>query len=286
MQSLLALLPLSWPEPSRGAVRALGFVGVLVPACFVPAAVAVSSGYTASLLVFAVPSLVLASALARQGALGRLSKPLLATCAVLIPMGVVLNLLFADDFFTYPNHRAVAGLSVPALDVTGLDWEHPIPLEEFAFYALGFLAMVLGYAWCSESLAARREAAGRLELRHAIVVPAALVAAGIGLARDRFPSYFVYLAAVPLPVTLALWPLARARLNLLALGSVIAVLVPASFLWEAVLAVPRGWWGYQPEAMLGPTVVGLPLEALVVWGLAPIATAVVFESFRVHWRTR
>lgn len=259
----------------------LGFSLGLVPMCFLPAVSATGLGYTWSLLAFAVPSLVLARSLSRRGVLARVQRPLLLAAGLLVPMGVVLNLLFADDFFVYPSTRAVVGWAVPAFDLGRIDWAHPIPLEEFGFYGLGFVAMLLGYAWADDALPSnalrRRGPAGWLE---GLLVPLGLVAVGLSIAEAGAPSYWIYLTVVPLPVTLVLWPLVRARLNLRALLLVMAVLVPASFVWEAVLAVPRGWWGYQAASMLGVRLFGLPLEAVVVWLLAPVTTAVVFEFFR------
>lgn len=284
MQALLALLPLEQTFAVR-PWRSVGLFLIVVAAAFVPASLAPSGGYTWSLLVFAVPSLLMARALSRRGLLGAVERPLWRAWALLVPMGVALNFAFADDFFVYPDRQAIAGLTVPALDLGSIDHAHPIPLEEFAFYALGFLAMLLGYAWCDAVLwpktAQRRAgAAGWLE---GATAPLLLVGAGV-LVADGTPSYWSYLSLVPLPVTLVGWPLVRGRLNVHAVVVTTAIVVLSSILWEAVLAVPRGWWGYQPGAMLGVHVLGLPLEAAIVWVLAPITTAVCFELLRLKGR--
>ncbi|MCU0699408.1 MAG: lycopene cyclase domain-containing protein, partial [Myxococcaceae bacterium] len=114
----------------------------------------------------------------------------------------------------------------------------------------------------------------------ALAAPAGLVGSAWLLAEGAAPTYWTYLCAVPLPVTLWLWPRVRGRLNGPALLTTLGLLVATSFVWEAVLAVPRGWWGYQPASMLGPRLWGLPLEAVAVWLLAPVTTAVVFEALR------
>ncbi|MDP1915807.1 MAG: hypothetical protein Q8L14_06165 [Myxococcales bacterium] len=286
MQTLLALIPLRRPVVTQAWLSLALFSALLLPATFLPAVLAPASGYTWSLLVFAVPSLAIARSLSGHRLLQRLQRPVLGAWAVLVPMGVVLNLLFADDFFTYPDGAAVSGLSVPAFDFTGIDWAHPIPLEEFAFYGLGFLTMLLGYAWADEvllPLAARagvqRGAPGWLE---AALAPLALVVAGVVLSDGSTPSYWTYLSLVPLPVTLLLWPVVRARLNMPALLVTMAVLFVSSLVWEAGLAVPRGWWGYQPDATLGRALFGVPIEAVVVWVLAPVTTAVLFEALRLR----
>lgn len=284
MQTLLALIPLRRPLVTPAWLSFASFSVLLVPVTFLPAVLAAASGYTWSLLVFAVPSLAIARSLSGHHLLKRLQRPVLEAWAVLVPMGVVLNLLFADDFFTYPDGAAVSGVSVPAFDFTGIDWAHPIPLEEFAFYGLGFLTMLLGYAWADEVLlpgrsGARRGAPGWLE---ATMAPLALVVAGVVLADGSTPSYWTYLSLVPLPVTLLLWPVVRARLNVPALLVTMAVLFVSSLVWEAGLAVPRGWWGYQTDATLGRALFGVPIEAVVVWVLAPVTTAVLFEALRLR----
>lgn len=284
MQALLALLPLEQTFAVR-PWRSVGLFLIVVLATFVPAIVASTGGYTWSLLVFAVPSLLMARALGSRGLLDSMERPLWRAWALLVPMGVALNFAFADDFFVYPDRFAIAGLTVPALDLGSIDRAHPIPLEEFAFYALGFLAMLLGYAWCDAVLwpnAAQKKpgAPGWLE---GATAPLLLVGAGV-MVSEGTPSYWSYLSLVPLPVTLVGWPLVRGRLNVPAVVVTTAIVVLTSILWEAVLAVPRGWWGYQPDAMLGVRVLGLPLEAAIVWVLAPVTTAVCFELLRLKGR--
>ncbi len=272
------------PERIRWATF-FGLALLLVAACFLPSVLLSKGAYTASLAVFAVPSAVLAVWLSRQTTSRPSWRTLGQAWAVLVPMGVALNLAFADDFFVYPNAAAVTGWSVPALDWSGFDVAHPIPLEEFAFYALGFLTMLLLYAVADAWLVPMRRSSPALEAPgagwvEAVVAPAGLVGSAWMLSDAAAPTYWTYLCAVPLPVTVWLWPLVRARLNRPALGVTWALIIATSVIWEAVLAVPRGWWGYQADAMLGPTLLGLPIEAVVVWGLAPITTAVLFEALR------
>ncbi|MCA2977222.1 MAG: hypothetical protein INH41_18650 [Myxococcaceae bacterium] len=272
--------------PRRWATFAGMGLALLVVSGF-PCVVLARGAYTASLALFAVPSLVLGWALWRGGTRASTWRALAQAWALLVPMGVALNLAFADDFFRYPNAAAVTGWSVTAFDLTGPDASQPIPVEEFAFYALGFLAMLLLYAladaWLVPGARPGRAAPARFgRFSEVVVPPSALAGAAWLMADGGAPSYFTYLCAVPLPVTLWLWPRVRARLNPAALLVTLGVLVPVSALWEAALAVPRGWWGYQAAAMLGPTALGVPVEAIAVWVLAPVTTAVVFEALR--WR--
>ena len=65
------------------------------------------------------------------------------TLAGLVPLGFLLNILFGHAFFTFENRAATLGVVVPVVGGS-------VPVEEFAFYALGFLTMLLLYVWCDE----------------------------------------------------------------------------------------------------------------------------------------
>jgi hypothetical protein len=57
-----------------------------------------------------------------------------------------------------------------------------------------------------------------------------------------------------------------------------------SLLWEATLAIPYGWWGYQNEEMMGISILawgGLPLEAVALWIAVTYATVIVFEVIKL-----
>jgi hypothetical protein len=55
--------------------------------------------------------------------------------------------------------------------------------------------------------------------------------------------------------------------------------------WEATLAVPRHWWGYQPAAMLGIRIPAwtadpcwpFPIEAVFVWIATPFSCILFYE---------
>lgn len=57
-------------------------------------------------------------------------------------------------------------------------------------------------------------------------------------------------------------------------------------MWEASLASPYQWWGYQPKAMMGIFLTawsGLPVEAVFVW-LAVTYTAVIIYEVITIWQ--
>ena len=51
--------------------------------------------------------------------------------------------------------------------------------------------------------------------------------------------------------------------------------------WEASLAVPYGWWGYEPDQMMGiffKAHCDLPVEAVLVWTLGSWTTVIIYET--------
>jgi hypothetical protein len=51
--------------------------------------------------------------------------------------------------------------------------------------------------------------------------------------------------------------------------------------WEAALAIPYRWWGYQKDQMMGWFIraqCDLPVEAVLVWSLATWAAVMVYET--------
>ena len=100
-------------------------------------------GYTWSLLLFIVPIIALAVWFACRPDLKFPRKAFWRTIAVLAPLGFVLDLLFGNNFFLFPNQHAVLGISIPAVGGR-------IPIEEFVFYLTGFMLVLLSYIWCDE----------------------------------------------------------------------------------------------------------------------------------------
>src|SRR5262249_23193157 len=100
-------------------------------------------GYTLSLLLFLVPAAALLWWLRRRRDLGLQRRACVRTLMVLVPLGFVLDLVFGNMFFTFPNHAATLGIRLPAVG-------GPIPLEEFLFYLSGFGVVLLTYVWADE----------------------------------------------------------------------------------------------------------------------------------------
>jgi hypothetical protein len=78
-------------------------------------------------------------------------------------------------------------------------------------------------------------------------------------------------------------------INWRAFGFTLTWIVLVSLLWEATLALPYGWWGYQESAMVGIFVGAwsrLPLEAVLVWLAVTFTTVIIFESVKIWIASR
>lgn len=284
----------SWAPAVPAAARDAGKLLGCWVLCVAPALIARSHQYTWSLLIFVVPLLVMSRELHGRSALKGLLRPLGATLALLVPMGGVLTVGLADDFFVYPAASATLGLTIPALDLHGLNPTFRIPIEELAFYGFGFASLLVLYAWADTVLLpitrprARPLSVSLPEFLLAFSGGVALAGAGWAVQRvlspgASMPGYWIYLMLVPVPVMAALGPAVAARINWPALALVCLALWGHSVLWEVTLAVPQGWWGYQPQAMLGLSIAAwsdLPIEAVLVWLITPLATVISFEGLR------
>lgn len=261
-----------------------------------PALFARSHQYTWSLLLFIGPLTFTVVELKRAGLLAQVQKPVLMTLAVLFPMGGILTLALADDFFIYPQPAATLGITVPAVDLSGFDDAFQIPVEELAFYFLGFASLLMLYVWADAVLLPHARPLHRAlhvslpEVLIAFGAGVALSAAGWALQRalnpgSEMPGYWMYLMLVPTPMLVAFGPSVAHRINWLALGLLCLALWGHSILWEVTLAIPQGWWGYQQAAMLGVRIDAwhqLPIEAVLVWLMTPLATVVSFEALRAR----
>ena len=251
-------------------------------------------GYTWSLLLFIVPIVVILLWLRPQEHIRLPKRAFWRTIAILVPAGCALDFFCAHRFFIFPNPGATLGIGAPALG-------GPVPIEEYVFYFTGFVAILLIYIWLSEfwlaayavsDYAAGVEGISRLVQFHlsSTLVGAALIAAAIlykkMFAADHagFPWYFIVLVAGGLVPASGFFPSARAFINWRALSLTLFYVVLVSLLWEATLALPYGWWGYQSPAMVGISVTAwsnLPIEAACVWMAVGYGTVIIFEIVKL-----
>jgi hypothetical protein len=251
-------------------------------------------GYTWSLLLFVLPLAALAVWLARRPDLTLARKAFWRTLVVLLPLGFVLDLLFGNRFFTFPNHQATLGLNIPAVG-------GGLPVEEFVFYLTGFMLVLLSYLWADEywlraynvpDYRSQAKDLRRIAQFHApsVVLGAALVAGAaiykkaFSPSPEGFPWYFTYLVAASFIPSAGFFRAARPFINWRAFSFTFFLILLISLLWEVTLALPYGWWGYRPEAMMGLHIGawrGLPVEAVCVWLAVSFTTVIIYEVIKI-----
>jgi hypothetical protein len=294
------------PSPTVAALIVIGMLAMVA----IPAAVSLHAvkspgrlnvglnpsphGYTWSLLLFVVPILVIALWFLPSEGLEIPQRAFWRTIGVLVPIGWLLDVIFAQWFFCFPDPKATLGIPAPALG-------RPVPIEEYVFYLTGFITVLLLYVWLSEywlaaytveDYAAEARASRRLLQFH----PTSL-ALGVGLIAvatiykkwfspvpDGWPGYVIVLVAGGLIPSASFYPSARRFINWRALSLTMFFILLVSLLWEATLALPYGWWNYQHAAMMGLFIgawSGLPIEAVLVWLAVSYGTVILFEVVKI-----
>ncbi len=284
--AMLAMVAL----PAAIALRTVRFPGML----HVPSPDPTPHGYTWSLLLFIVPIVVIAFWFMPQERLRVPRRAFWWTIGILVPLGCGLDFFFARWFFAFPNSGATLGIEAPALGA-------PVPIEEYVFYLTGFLTVLLLYVWFDEFwLAAynvpdypgQAKKIRRLLQFHpeSLVLGLALLAGAVAYKKllspvpEGFPGYFTFLVGGALVPAVGFFPAARPFINWRAFSLTLFLILLVSLLWEATLAVPYGWWGYQPRQMMGVFIgawSSLPIEAVCVWIVVTYTTAIVFEILKL-----
>jgi hypothetical protein len=285
-------------------VAMLAFVaipaGITLHTVRIPAVISIPSpdptpyGYTLSLLLFLFPIAAIAFWLLPAESLEVPKRAFWLTIAILGPLGCALDFLFASRFFTFQNKGATLGVDTPVVGGS-------VPIEEYVFYFSGFIAVLLIYLWLNEYwLSAYAVPDYKTESRQISRLlrfhPASLLA-GIALIAAAFlykkflspdptgfPAYFTFLVLGAMVPSASLFDSARRLINWRAFSLTIFVLLLISMFWEATLAVPYGWWGFQQSQMMGLFIgawAGLPVEEVFVWLAVTFATTIVFEIVKI-----
>lgn len=274
--------------------------GITLHTVRVPATLQIQSsdptphGYTWSLLLFVVPILVIGCWFLPLEGLEIPRRAFWRTIAILVPLGSGLDFFFSKLFLNFPNQGATIRVLAPALG----EW---VPIEEYFFYLLGFVAVLLLYIWSDEfwlsaykipDYRSKAEAISRLLRFHpgSVIYGVALIAVAVAYKKwlspnpVGFPGYFTFLVVAALIPSTAFFPEVSRFLNWRALSLTLFMILLISLFWEATLAVPYGWWGYQPGQMIGISIgawSGLPIEAVCVWIAVTYVTAIVFEVMKL-----
>jgi hypothetical protein len=273
-------------------------------------------GYTVSLLIYLLPVVALHRWFNRYfaeggGMLDYRRSAYRWTLATLIPLGFLLDIGFGHLLLKFPNLDATffrESFLFPAFDFTTGGFQRYIPPEEFVFYTLGFMAILLVYLWCDEywlklynvpdyEVPAGEDGLGlppfvaRVLFLKPLTIAVALVAAawlykkfGPHEYHEGFPTYFTFLVAASLFPSILLFRTTERFINWQAVSLTLFWVALTSIFWEATLAAPYGWWGYHERHMMGLFVgawFGLPLEAVVVWLSVTFTTVMVYETFKI-----
>jgi hypothetical protein len=263
-------------------------------------------GYTFSLALFLVPCAVLGFWVWRSHRTPEQRLACALALAALIPVGFILDLFFGRSFLRFPNLKATLGILVPGYDsrsgwtgLLGPGWKPFLPLEEFAFYALGFIAILLTYIWADEILFRANKVDDRQRTprafrgwkeRSLFWLGAGAVLFGIAWQIRRrvpsesgqaFPGYFLFLLAGSIVPSLFFSRIAFQFINWRALSLGWLFILTLSQFWEASLGVPYGWWAYQSDQMMGVFLkphCNLPIEAVLVWTLGSWTAVIIYET--------
>ncbi len=251
-------------------------------------------GYTWSLLLFILPLAALGLWFARRSELRLARRAFWRTIVILVPLGFLLDLLFGNAFFTFPNQSSTLGLGIPAIG-------GPIPAEEFVFYLTGFMLVLLSYIWADEwwvsaynipDYQAATRGLQRIARFHfpSVLLGAGLIAAAVVFKKAvsaspaGFPWYFTYLTAASIVPSAGFFHTAQPFINWRAFSFTFFLILLISLLWEVTLALPYGWWGYRPATMMGLSIGawrGLPVEAVCVWLAVSFTTVITYEVIKI-----
>lgn len=245
--------------------------------------------YTVSLLIWIVPVIFLAI---RFKVKKLLNHPkivsLLITSGIITVIGFILDLWLAPVFFTFPHEEQMC-----------IGWKlHGIPIEEFIFYITGNWFIIMLYAWFDEevlkaynkpdakytrihSLLGKRDKWKRFLFPSLKGIPVFIVLFIAGIVTQRImnpetnwliPGYYTFLLVCAYIPFMLFSRITRSYTNWRAFWFSMVTILLCSIIWEVTLAIPRGYWGYQTEPMLGiflpawsSPLSQFPLEAVTVW---------------------
>ena len=253
-------------------------------------------GYTWSLLLFIVPMVGIGWWFLSHPKYKIQKRAFWWSLGILIPIGFILDILFAHTFFIFPNTNATLGIEVPVVGGT-------VPIEEFIFYITGFIVVLLTYLWASEywlgrysiSILGHVNKAKKVKsiisfdyravaLGGILILLAVIYKKFFSSSREGFPWYFTYLTVASIIPTSAFLKSTYEFINWRAFNFTLFFITLISLIWEATLAAPFGWWGYHNKQMIGIFINGwwgLPFEAALVWLMVTFTTVIVYEVIKI-----
>jgi hypothetical protein len=255
-------------------------------------------GYTWSLSLFIIPVLVLAGWVSLRKHNPIQKKAFWLSAVAVTAGGIALDVFFGLTFFTFVNREATLGITFWGYSFAH-GWQKVIPIEEIGFYWFGTLAVLLAYVWGDEFWfgaynlddAPRRETRFRdLASFHFTSAIFGAVVFGLGFLykkfgphpwHEGFPGYFLFLTAIAITPSIVFFPVANRYINWRAFSLATLFILFVSLFWEAAIAVPYQWWGFQPRQMLGLLIngfCGLPVEEPILWIAITWGTVIIYET--------
>lgn len=259
-------------------------------------------GYTWSLLLFIVPALTIVTWLHVSHNEKFIRKSFWLALTVLTPLGFILDIFFGLSFFTFANHEATLQVYLPGFDFNQMMWRLALPIEEFVFYLSGFITVLLIYIWCDEywlaaynvpDYSAETKEIEKIVFFHPKSLVLGLILILFGFIyknffthhnQSGFPGYFIFLIVASFIPSAAFFKTTYRFINWRAFSSTFFFILLISLIWEATLASPYQWWGYNHDQMLGLTVsawASLPIEAVLVWIAVTFTTVIVYEAIKI-----
>jgi lycopene cyclase domain-containing protein len=252
--------------------------------------------YSVSLLIWIIPIVVLSVFFKNRHLLSRgKTLSMVITIGIFSAIGAILDLFLGDFFFVFPNPDALIGIRL-----------NKIPIEEFVFYIAGLWFILFLYVFCDEwflkkynppdeKYARFRFRIKRLLFIHFPSCRYALAALLLGAICKKainpecgfIPGYFFFLVIVIGVPAFLFYRVTKSFVNWRAFQFVLILTVLISVIWEVTLALPRGYWGYQKQAMLGIFIDvwhGLPIEAVFVW-ISGTIIIVCYEFLKICFFT-
>lgn len=273
-------------------------------------------GYTVSLLIYLLPTALLAIWFLRHKPPGHFKRrAFFITLGLLVPIGFALDIMLGNVIFRFPNTGAILEIYGPGFIYRpefGVIWD--IPIEEFIFYIFGFVSILLVYIWNGEYWVPAYSVDDYSEEAHHPpyvfqpqwgMVIFALIALAAAFAwkrygpctpvpidpgvltechREGFPLYFTFLVILALVPALLLFRTAGPFINWRAFSITMLWVLLTSLLWEATLANPFYWWHYEHKWMMNLPVrawANLPVEAVFLWIIVTFTTVIVFETIKI-----
>ena len=271
-------------------------------------------GYTVSLLIYLVPVVAMYLWFRRRYREGSgvdyRRGAYRWTLWSLIPVGYVLDIAFGFPFLKFENKNAVLPYPppLPAFSYDAGRFVSYLPLEEFVFYTLGFMAVLSTYIWCDRYWLSRYnvpdyeqppsdagrglpERIVRLNLVEPVAISVTLIALAMAYKwygphpyHQGFPSYFTFLVLASLFPSVLFFRTTGRFVNWPAVSFTLLCVTLTSLIWEATLAIWYGWWGYKEQHMMGLFILGwhkLPIEAALLWVSVTFTTVIVYETFKI-----